>query len=123
MLTEDLYSAISNIANSIDALLDSHEQETSSTVASLCGSIDKLCKTVSDGKSVEGAETILGLIAGALSGETGKVEEGAAALTKSIKGVADSLNEISGVSDNIVSMHSLLDLLNYLHLSQRRVGT
>ena len=29
MLTEDLYSAISNIANSIDALLDSHEQETS----------------------------------------------------------------------------------------------
>lgn len=103
MLTEDLYSAISNIANSIDALLDSHEQETSSTVASLCDSIDKLCKTVSDGKSVEGAETILGLIAGALSGETGKVEEGAAALTKSIKGVADSLNEISGVSDNIVS--------------------
>ena len=103
MLTDDLYGAISNIADSINALLDSHERETSDTVGSLCDSIDKLCKTVSDGKSINGADTALGLIAGALAGETDKIEQGASMLAKSIKGVSESLDEIGGVSDDIVN--------------------
>lgn len=103
MLTDDLYSAISSMAESINNMMDSQEQTTSDTVGSLCDSIDKLCKTVSDGKSTSGAETILGLIAGALSGDSEKIEQGASKLSGSINAVADTLSDIGKVSNEIVT--------------------
>lgn len=123
MLTEDLYSAISNMASSIDAMLESHERNTSNSVDSLCDSIDKLCKTVTDGKGTAGAETVLGLIAGALAGETDKIEKGASVLAASIKDVSATLDEIGKSSDNIVeSTKNISKSMQYLSDGIESVG-
>lgn len=123
MLTDDLYSAISNMATSIDNMMSTHEQETSDNINSLCGSIDNLCKTVSDNKNIEGTETILGLIAGVLAGDVDKIEQGASTLAKSVNEVSSALKDIGESSRDVVSStNDISTSMKYLSEGVESVG-